>query len=63
MRNDFPKSLDENRAYRQGYSFGRSGASRSQWEPVKRLLPKKMQTIFELGRADGWLDSIKEGRK
>lgn len=58
-----PKKLDENRAYKQGYAFGRSGASRSQWEPIKRLLPKRLQTVFELGRTDGFIDSSREIKK
>ena len=57
------KSLDENRAYMQGFQYGRSGASRSQYEPVKKLLPERLHKIFELGRWDGFLASVKEANK
>ena len=60
---DLTKKLDENRAYKQGYHYGKSGASRSQYEPVKRLLPARLQSVFELGRTDGFLDSIREAKK
>lgn len=63
MNNNIFKSLDENRAYQQGYQFGRAGASRAQWEVAKKMLPARLQKVFVLGRTDGWLDSIKEGRK
>lgn len=58
-----PKNLNENRIYKQGYVYGKSGASRSQYEPVKNLLPKRLQSVFELGRMDGFMDSLKEGKK
>ena len=58
-----PKNLNENRIYRQGYAYGKSGASRSQYEPVKLLLPKRLQSVFELGRMDGFMDSLKEAKK
>lgn len=57
------KNLNENRIYKQGYAYGKSGASRSQYEPIKRLLPARLQSVFELGRTDGFLDSIKEAKK
>ena len=63
MKNDFSKSFDENRAYRQGYALGRAGASRSQWEPQKLLLPKRLQPVFELGRIDGFIDAAREAKK
>lgn len=58
-----PKNLNENRIYKQGYHYGKSGASRSQYEPVKLLLPKRLQSVFELGRMDGFMDSLKEAKK
>ena len=60
MNNQFSKNLDENRAYQQGYQLGKSGASRSQWMPIMRTLPKRLQAIFELGRTDGFIDSVKD---
>ena len=58
------KSLDENRAYKQGYQYGISGASKSKYEPVRKLLPERLRKIFDLGRIDGFLASIhKEDKK
>ena len=57
------KSLDENRAYLQGFQYGRKNTSRSQWMPVMKMLPERLRKIFELGRWDGFLASVKEGKK
>ena len=61
--NNLFKTLDENRAYQQGYQYGRSGASRSQWEPIMKLLPERLQAVFRLGRTDGFIDSVKDTKK
>lgn len=63
MSFEFSKKLDENRAYMQGYQYGRSGASRSQYEPVRNLLPERLRKVFELGRWDGFIDSVRETKK
>ena len=62
-QNQFSKNLDENRAYQQGYQLGRAGASRAKWQPIMRTLPKRLQAIFELGRTDGFIDSIQDTKK